>query len=80
MRRRPAILVGLFLVAASAVALRGEPWARLRAAPQSPATDRTVYVVGDGVAEADLIALGAAVAGGNRPACCCSTRRGRRRS
>ena len=57
--RRRVITALLFAASASAV------W--LRAAPEPAASQRTVYLIGEGVAEADIVAVSAALAGGGKP-------------
>src|SRR5436309_15840179 len=65
MRRHRTVFAGLVIVGlALGVGLRSEPWSKVRATPTAAPAERTVHVIGGDVAETDLIAISAALAGG----------------
>src|SRR5436305_15126465 len=68
MRRHRTVFAGLVIVAlALGVGLRSEPGSKVRAAPTAAPAERTVHIIGGDVAETDLTAISAALAGGKHP-------------
>src|SRR5437763_1396232 len=68
MRRHPTVLSVIILVGvALGVSAWPEPYSSLRAAPVAASAERTVHLIGGDVAEVDLIAITAGLAGSQHP-------------